>query len=340
MDGMNTMISTTIKGGLRIAWLASVIALACATAATASEDNTLQLNEALGELQASDAAWQNNDRTFRVMREANQSSAQDVEEFAGFVAVLRRQMLEDCQRFRDLGGEPTQYGLDCGLEPGQTPPALAAAIPDATGVQTEEEKFQALENELRAVEIELDNLFLQQREQLQSRSRPQTPDSTFRGSPESRTGASAAEQRKQGSGPQAGPGASAAEQRKQGSGPQAGPGTSTAEQRKQGSGPQAGVGASAAEQRKQGSGSEAGATGQPGGASRTGRRIGERGAGMAGKDRVARSGRQANTASDIPTGDDDNVLARQLREAAEKESDPVLREKLWDEYKKYKNATR
>ena len=39
---------------------------------------------------------------------------------------------------------------------------------------------------------------------------------------------------------------------------------------------------------------------------------------------------------DIPSGEDDDVVARQLREAAQKERDPVLREKLWDEYRKYK----
>lgn len=38
---------------------------------------------------------------------------------------------------------------------------------------------------------------------------------------------------------------------------------------------------------------------------------------------------------DIPSGDDDDVVARQLREAAIHEPDPVLREKLWDEYRKY-----
>ncbi len=40
--------------------------------------------------------------------------------------------------------------------------------------------------------------------------------------------------------------------------------------------------------------------------------------------------------ADIPSGDDDDVVARQLREAAQKERDPVLRDKLWDEYRKYK----
>jgi hypothetical protein len=39
---------------------------------------------------------------------------------------------------------------------------------------------------------------------------------------------------------------------------------------------------------------------------------------------------------DIPSGNDDDVVARQLREAAMSEPDPAVREKLWDEYRKYK----
>jgi len=38
---------------------------------------------------------------------------------------------------------------------------------------------------------------------------------------------------------------------------------------------------------------------------------------------------------DIPSGRDDDVVARQLREAAMREPDPELREALWDEYRKY-----
>lgn len=43
---------------------------------------------------------------------------------------------------------------------------------------------------------------------------------------------------------------------------------------------------------------------------------------------------------DIPSGDDDDVVARQIREAAMYEDDPELREKLWEEYRKYKEQTR
>jgi hypothetical protein len=37
---------------------------------------------------------------------------------------------------------------------------------------------------------------------------------------------------------------------------------------------------------------------------------------------------------------DDDIVARQLREAAEKETDPALKEKLWKEYEEYKKNRR
>ncbi len=41
---------------------------------------------------------------------------------------------------------------------------------------------------------------------------------------------------------------------------------------------------------------------------------------------------------DVGSGSDDDVVARQLREAAATENDPVLREKLWQEYRNYKKS--
>ncbi len=38
---------------------------------------------------------------------------------------------------------------------------------------------------------------------------------------------------------------------------------------------------------------------------------------------------------DIPDSNNDDVVARQLREAAMREPDPLIREKLWNEYRKY-----
>ena len=49
--------------------------------------------------------------------------------------------------------------------------------------------------------------------------------------------------------------------------------------------------------------------------------------------------RRGSAAPDnIPDARDDDIIARQLREAAMQEEDPVLQEKLWEEYRKYKKG--
>jgi hypothetical protein len=44
-------------------------------------------------------------------------------------------------------------------------------------------------------------------------------------------------------------------------------------------------------------------------------------------------------AREIPSGEDDDIIARRLRKAAEAETDPELKEKLWKEYIDYKENT-
>jgi hypothetical protein len=51
------------------------------------------------------------------------------------------------------------------------------------------------------------------------------------------------------------------------------------------------------------------------------------------------SGNPSVVPVDVGDGKDDDVVARQLREAAMKEQDPAIREKLWDEYRKYKRGS-
>jgi hypothetical protein len=58
------------------------------------------------------------------------------------------------------------------------------------------------------------------------------------------------------------------------------------------------------------------------------------GAGAPGSDKDT----PADTPADIPDGSDDDIVARQLREAAENETDPELKAKLWDEYRRYKQG--
>jgi hypothetical protein len=51
-----------------------------------------------------------------------------------------------------------------------------------------------------------------------------------------------------------------------------------------------------------------------------------------------RSGSGDRVPPDVGDGSDDDIVARQLREAAMAEDDPELREKLWDEYRMYKES--
>ncbi|HHB77369.1 MAG TPA: hypothetical protein ENK84_12665 [Desulfobulbus sp.] len=61
------------------------------------------------------------------------------------------------------------------------------------------------------------------------------------------------------------------------------------------------------------------------------------GAAAAGSQGQAQSGSVSGPGGDRLHSDDD-IVARQLREAAEKETDPELKEKLWQEYRKYKEG--
>ena len=46
----------------------------------------------------------------------------------------------------------------------------------------------------------------------------------------------------------------------------------------------------------------------------------------------------AAATTNLPDAKDDDIIARQLREAAMQETDPELKEKLWDEYRRYKKG--
>jgi hypothetical protein len=61
---------------------------------------------------------------------------------------------------------------------------------------------------------------------------------------------------------------------------------------------------------------------------------------LVGSDRSGTAHRPAGPIpADIPASRDDDIVARQLREAATSEADPQLRERLWDEYRKYTKGT-
>ena len=48
------------------------------------------------------------------------------------------------------------------------------------------------------------------------------------------------------------------------------------------------------------------------------------------------SSNNGNVPEDIPSADNDSVLEAQIREAAMNEKDPEVRDRLWNEYRRYK----
>lgn len=89
-------------------------------------------------------------------------------------------------------------------------------------------------------------------------------------------------------------------------------------------------------------GEESGEQGEPGAegeAAGKGQEGGEQVASAGGPSEAGGQSGKTGVPPDIPDGKDDDVVARQLREAAENEQDPELREKLWDEYRRYKSST-
>ena len=62
---------------------------------------------------------------------------------------------------------------------------------------------------------------------------------------------------------------------------------------------------------------------------------------LVGSDQAGSAHRPASPIpGDIPLARDDDIVARQLREAATREADPQLREKLWEEYRKYTRGSK
>ena len=108
-------------------------------------------------------------------------------------------------------------------------------------------------------------------------------------------------------------------------------------------------------QRESGSSSASGSSGRAGesgdtdsGESGASEEQGEGTAGTA-QDSTSRSGSQGSGVEQstygapggkLPPPEDDDIVARQLREAAEKEPDPELKKKLWEEYWKYKGVNK
>jgi len=103
---------------------------------------------------------------------------------------------------------------------------------------------------------------------------------------------------------------------------------------------EAGEGESAGSERSGGTTSESGAERSAKGGPRGATRDGSPGGPVGGREPGAPESPSASAPPpDVGDGNDDDIVARQIRKAAEAEPDPELRKKLWDEYRKYKQGT-
>ncbi len=183
--------------------------------------------------------------------------------------------------------------------------------------QTDEEKIASLDAELGTSLSAFDEKLLREQKEISEKSRAAST-SAAGGSSASQDAAS----KEGGEG--------------EGQGEGKGPEGQTAEGSGKSGGESAAGGSAGRDSGKQGEPGEPGETGEAAGKGQEG---GEQVASAGGPGDAGSQAGSTNVPADIPDGRDDDVVARQLREAAENEQDPELREKLWDEYRRYKSST-
>ncbi len=241
-------------------------------------------------------------RNFESLLGDRQMSATEIDEFENYLTRLGKTVNEQRRLVASLEGR----GVDSATSSSQ-----AAALPaDFDRGQTDDEKIALLDAELGSSLSEFDEKLLREQKEIAEKSRSASAGESG-DQPERGDGASGGAGDGEGDGEKAA-GESGGEGGKSGSESAAGGSEGNGESEQQAeSGEQGGAGGEGAEGNEQ--------VASAGGASGDGRHAGK-----------------TPTPADIPDGKDDDIVARKLREAAENEQDPELREKLWEEYRKYK----
>ncbi len=292
--------------------------LAISPAAAAERPANGDLSRALENLSNSSAEWRREDAAYREERNAARLSADDAAEYAEFVASLHRQKLENCEIVRRIGGDEALTGHDC-IQTRKSSGALAKLPPPPNTVKTDSEKLGSLEAELKRLESELDEELRQKQQTLRERQQNQNAGGS---------GGS------KGWGPLTGQGAGSGQGNKGQKGNSqgaSGPGQNNSS--RSGSG-------NKAEGTKPGDGQRSGRPNQEEKQSSGAPNTGPKGRAGPGAGPGNPNGANPTTAAKEGRGDgnDDDIVMRQIREAAERETDPVMKEKLWNEYRKLKAA--
>ncbi|MGD9019042.1 MAG: hypothetical protein PVJ25_01005 [Desulfuromonadales bacterium] len=239
-------------------------------------------------------------------------SREERDDYKDFIVYLNTRIVNYCMELAEQGGATAVEGLPCPDLPisGNTASEQAATeetfiylpVSEPQETHTRAEKTASMDKQLFAALGEFDELLLKEEEKVSSRV-PSQRESGGSG----RAGTSGS------SGDSAETGESG-----DGTGDQAGSGTTSADAGE--------IGSSSVQ-----SGQATGDGTTPGTQSNVGAGAG---AGDADIDHSA----YGAPGGKLPPPQDDDIVARQLREAAEKETDPELKKKLWEEYWKYKGV--
>ena len=242
----------------------------------------------------------------------NALSRKEIDDYKDFIVYLNTRIVNYCMELAEQGGANAVEGLPCPDAPttGNTADQQTATeeafiylpVSEPQETHTQAEKTASMDKQLFASLGEFDELLLKEEEKVSSR----VPSQRESGS----TGRDGTSGSGGGSGMAGGSG--------DGTGDQGGSGTTSAGAGEFGS-------SSAQSGQSAGSGTTPGTQGNVGAGA---------GAGDADIDHSA----YGAPGGKLPPPQDDDIVARQLREAAEKETDPELKQKLWEEYWKYKGV--
>jgi hypothetical protein len=236
-------------------------------------------------------------------------SPDETEDYKDFIVYLNTRIVNYCTELAEQGGDDSVDGLPCpeaqgtGLAANEQAPTeetfIYVPVYEPEETHTQAEKTASMDKQLFAALGEFDELLLKEEEKVSSRVPSQRESGGF----------------DQGDGTSG----------------EGGAGSGTGESG-DGTGERDGSDATSADAGESDSSSaQSGQTAQGGTASGT---HSGAGAGDADIDHSA----YGAPGGKLPPPQDDDIVARQLREAAEKETDPELKKKLWEEYWKYKGV--
>jgi len=248
----------------------------------------------------------------------------EIDDYKDFIVYLNTRIVNYCMELTEQGGEATVEGLPCpdistmgNAEEVQVPTEetyIYLPVSEPAETHTQAEKTASMDKQLFAALADFDELLLKEEEKVSARV------------PSQREAGSASQNGTSGSGGAYGETGSAGQ-----NGTSGGASGETGESG-QGSGDQDGSGTTSADAGESSSSSaQSGQTAQGGTTSGAHSNVG---AGNADIDHSA----YGAPGGKLPPPQDDDIVARQLREAAEKETDPELKKKLWEEYWKYKGV--